>query len=73
LLLKKKELEELWQWTNNKKRALVALSIAAMGRYIKVQIGVGRGLKEYDKRRKIKERDQDRDLKRQLKQKYTIR
>lgn len=73
LLLKKKELEELWEWSNNKKRALVALSVDALGRYIKVQIGIGRGLKEYDKRKKIKERDQDRDLKRQLKQNYKIR
>lgn len=73
LLLKKNEIEQLWEWSHNKKRALVALSIDAVGRYIKLQIGVGRGLKEYDKRRKIKERDQDRELKRQLKQHYKIR
>lgn len=73
LLLKKHELEEMSEWSNNKKRALVPLSIETEGRYIKLQIGVGRGLKEYDKRKKIKERDQNRDLSRQLKQKYKLK
>lgn len=73
LLLKKRELLELQEWSGNKKRALVPLSIDATGRYIKLQIGVGRGLKTYDKRKKMKERDQKRDLQKQLKQKYTIR
>ncbi|PIR61836.1 MAG: SsrA-binding protein [Candidatus Pacebacteria bacterium CG_4_10_14_0_8_um_filter_43_12] len=73
LLLKKKELLELSDWSTNKKRALIPLSIDIVGRYIKLQIGVGRGLKEYDKRQKIKARDQERDLRRQLKEKYPIR
>lgn len=73
LLLKKKEILELLEWNQNKKKALIPVSIDALGRYIKLHIGVGRGLKEYDKRQKIKDRDQDRDLKRQLKQKYSVR
>ena len=73
MLLKKKELLELSDWSTNKKRALIPLSIDIVGRYIKLQIGVGRGLKEYDKRQKIKARDQERDLRRQLKEKYPIR
>lgn len=73
LLLKKREIEELMEWSDTKKRVLVALSIEGLGRYIKLKIGIGKGLKEYDKRKKIKARDQDRELKRILKQNYKIR
>lgn len=73
LLLKKREIEELQEWHQNKKRALIAISIDVVGKYIKLKIGVGRGLKEFDKRKKLKERDQDRELRRQLKQNYKIR
>lgn len=67
LLLKKREILELSEWQTNKNRALIPLSIDAKGRYIKIEIGVGRGLKHFDKRKKIKERDQARDVERQLK------
>lgn len=70
LLLKKKEILELNELQTNKKRALVPLSIEAKGRYIKLNIGVGRGLKQFDKRQKIKERDQKRDMQRQLKKSW---
>lgn len=67
LLLKKREILELSELQTNKNRALIPLSIDAKGRYIKIEIGVGRGLKHFDKRKKIKERDQARDVERQLK------
>lgn len=70
LLLKKREILELKEWQTNKKRALVPLSIDAKGRYIKLEIGVGKGRKAYDKRKKLKERDQNRDMQRQLKQRW---
>jgi SsrA-binding protein len=73
LLLKKREIEELIEWSDNKKRVLVPLSIDGLGRYIKLSIGIGRGLKEFDKRKKIKARDQDRELRRSLKENYKIR
>ena len=70
LLLKKREILELSEWQTNKNRALIPLSIDAKGRYIKVEIGVGKGKKVYDKRKKIKDRDQARDVQRQLKQRW---
>lgn len=70
LLLKKSELLELSELSTNKKRSLVPLSIDLLGRYIKLTVGVGRGLKQFDKRRKIKERDQERDLQRELKKRW---
>lgn len=73
LLLKKSEILELQELNQNKKKALIPISIDVAGRFIKLRIGVGRGLKEFDKRQKIKEREQDRELRRQLKQRYPIR
>jgi SsrA-binding protein len=70
LLLKKREILELSEWQTNKNRALIPLSIDAKGRYIKLEIGVGRGLKHFDKRKKLKERDQARDVERQLKTRW---
>lgn len=67
LLLSKKEILELEELHKNGKRAIVALSFELKGRLIKLKIGVGRGLKKYDKREKIKKRDQERQIKRQLK------
>lgn len=70
LLMKKREILELSEWQTNKNRALIPLSIDAKGRYIKLEIGVGRGLKHFDKRKKLKERDQARDVERQLKTRW---
>jgi SsrA-binding protein len=36
------------------------------GRFIKLDLGIGRGKKKFDKRASIKERDVERDLKRNL-------
>jgi len=68
LLLSKKEIIELEEWHKNGKRVLIALAFEIHGNYIKVKIGVGRGLKKYDKREKIKKRDQERQIQRQMKQ-----
>lgn len=67
LLLSKKEILQLEELHKNGKRALVALAIELKGNLIKVKIGVGRGLKKYDKREKIKKRDQERQIQRQMK------
>ncbi len=67
LLLSKKEILQLDELHKNGKRALVALAIELKGNLIKIKIGVGRGLKKYDKREKIKKRDQERQIQRQMK------
>lgn len=68
LLLKKRELLELQEISQQKGRTLVPLSIEAVGRHIKLRFGVGRGLKQFEKREKLKKRDQERETARQLKQ-----
>lgn len=59
LLLKARELEELHQ-AKNAGRQVVPLKLLTKTRFIKVEIGVGKGKKNYDKREAIKKRDTDR-------------
>lgn len=68
LLLKKREIEDLENWSTQKKRTLVALNFLLLRNRIKLTIGIGRGLKQFDKRSKLKDRDQKRELQKQFKQ-----
>lgn len=67
LLLSKKELELLIKSEETKGLTIVPLSVYNKGRYIKIDIAIGRGKKKFDKRQTIKKRDTERDLKRTLK------
>ncbi len=66
LLLKKRELLELQEVSQQKGRSLVPLSIAALGRTVKLRFGVGRGLKQFEKRDKLKKEQQTRDAAREI-------
>ena len=65
LLLNKKEIEKLSGATNEKGISIVPLEVRA-GRYIKLLLGLGRGRKNIDKRRVIKERDVEKRLRKGL-------
>jgi len=62
LLLKKSELKHLMGKTQEKNLTLIPLSLYLKNNLIKVELGLGRGLKKYDKREKIKKRDLDREM-----------
>lgn len=64
LLLKKKELRKIADELADKGKTLIPLSVNNEGRLIKVNIGIGKGKKNYDKRETIKKRDSDRELQR---------
>lgn len=66
LLLNKKEISQLEE-AKARGRTIVPLDILTGGRYVKVRIAAGRGKKHYDKRQVLKERNQNREIKRQLK------
>ena len=66
LLLKQKELTELAQ-VKDQGNAIVPLKMRTKGRYIKIVIATAKGKKAYDKRAKIKERDTNREVHRDLK------
>lgn len=65
LLLKKRELNQL-QEAKNQGNTIVPIRLLTKGRFIKLEIAVGRGKKKYDKRQAIKQRDTDRDTARNL-------
>jgi SsrA-binding protein len=66
LLVKKKELEELLS-AKEQGLTIVPTKLLTGGKYIKVEIATARGLKKYDKREKLKQRDTERDIKRTIK------
>ncbi|MEK7136516.1 MAG: SsrA-binding protein SmpB [Patescibacteria group bacterium] len=69
LLLQKKELKELAEASQTAGLTIVPLGMYNKGRYVKVDIAIGRGKKKFDKRETIKKRDTDRDIRRTLKNK----
>lgn len=64
LLLKAKEISYLRWKSQEKGLTIVPLSLYTKGRRIKVEIGVARGKKKYDKRESLKRRDLDREARR---------
>ena len=67
LLLSKKEIRELDKAVQQKGNTLIPLKIYFKAGYAKVQIGLARGKKRFDKRDSIKEKDTKRDMDRNLK------
>ncbi|HEX5797365.1 MAG TPA: SsrA-binding protein SmpB [Candidatus Saccharimonadales bacterium] len=66
LLVKKRELDAFLK-AKDQGKTIVPLEILNKGRYIKLRISTGKGKKRYDKRQAIKKRDQERQIKRDLK------
>ncbi len=72
LLLNKKEIRELDKQINQKGVTVVPLKMYFKGPYVKVQIGLARGKKKYDKRESIKEADTKRELDKKIKGSYKV-
>ncbi len=72
ILLHKREVIQLLEVTAKKGWAVIPLSVKAVGRRIKLTLGVGRGKKEYEKRAQLKKRAIARDVARELKQKIRV-
>jgi SsrA-binding protein len=66
LLLHNREIASLVGMTQQKGLTLVPLSVYARGSKLKLEFGVGRGKKQYEKRDKLKRRDIDRDMRREF-------
>jgi SsrA-binding protein len=64
LLLNRREIDRIAGELNEKGLSLVPLRIYFKGSHAKVELGVGRGKKLFDKRRAIAERDARRDAER---------
>lgn len=66
LLVSKSELEELAKAEATKGLTVVPISVYNKGRFLKLDIAIARGKKQFDKREALKKRDTERDLKRSL-------
>jgi SsrA-binding protein len=61
LLLKQKEINKISGQIAEKGISCIVLNLKIVGRWLKADIAVVKGKKEYDKRETIKKRDMDRD------------
>ncbi len=66
LLLHRREIRKLAELAKVKGHTIVPLSFYWKGSLVKVQLAVGKGKAEYDKRDDIKQREADRELKQVL-------
>jgi SsrA-binding protein len=64
LLIHKKEILSFLHKTQGEHLTLIPLSLYTKGPIIKLEIGIGKGKKEYDKRESIKKKDLRRELER---------
>jgi len=69
ILLHKDEIQSLLTKTAQSGLTLVPLSCYTIGRLIKLEIGIGKGKKKWDKRETIKKRDQRREQEVELRNK----
>lgn len=69
LLLNKREINKLIGLTKQKGYSLVPLNMYFKGSLVKIELGVGKGKKLYDKREDIAKRDAERRIRQQMSQK----
>ncbi len=67
LLLNKKEIRKLRKKRDEQSLTLVPLSLYWLGNHIKVEVGLAKGKKLYDKRQDIAKKDVQRNIERQMK------
>ena len=72
LLLNKREINRLIGLTKQKGYALIPISIYFKGNFVKVELGIGKGKKLYDKRQDIAKKDAERRINQAMKQKYRV-
>ncbi|MCX5749597.1 MAG: SsrA-binding protein SmpB [Candidatus Saganbacteria bacterium] len=66
LLLKRTEIKKLAGRATEKGLSIIPLKIYFLGNYAKIELGIAKGKRLYDKKEKIKRRDLDRDMGREL-------
>ncbi|MDF1498595.1 MAG: SsrA-binding protein SmpB [Patescibacteria group bacterium] len=70
VLIHKKELKELIGKISQKGLTLVPIKVYSIRGLIKLEFGIGKGKKKFDKREDIKKKDSKRKIERTLKNKY---
>ena len=67
LLLNKQEIRKLIGLVQQKGYSLVPISLYFKGSFVKVELGIGKGKKIYDKREDLKKKEQNKEIAQQLK------
>nr|WP_307774809.1 SsrA-binding protein SmpB [uncultured Cetobacterium sp.] len=70
LLLHKQEIKKLHEKVTQKGYTIVPLNIHLSKGYVKVEIALARGKKNYDKRDSLAKKDQQRTIEREVKERY---
>ena len=70
LLLHKKEIKKISEKVNTQGLTLIPLKLYLKNNILKVELGICRGKKNYDKREALKEKDIKRNINKQLKNRY---
>ena len=69
LLLKKREIDKLFGLVKQQGFSLIPISIYFKGSFVKLELGIGKGKKIFDKREDIAKREADIKIKRAIKEK----
>ena len=69
LLLKKREIDKLFGLVKQQGFSLIPISIYFKGSFVKLELGIGKGKKLFDKREDIAKREADIKIKRAIKEK----
>ena len=67
LLLNKKEINKLVGLTSQKGYSLIPISIYFKGNFVKMELGIGKGKKIFDKREDLKKKEDERKIARYVK------
>lgn len=70
LLLNRREIDKLYGMVQQKSVSLVPISMYFKGNKVKLEIGIGKGKKLYDKREDLAKKDAEMKIKRALKNNY---
>jgi len=70
LLLTKREINKLIGLIKQKGYSLIPISLYFNGNFLKIELGIGKGKKLYDKRQDIAKKDAERRMKQHLSEKY---
>lgn len=71
LLLTRREINKLVGLIKQKGYSLVPISLYFNGNFLKIELGIGKGKKIYDKREEIAKKDAERRIKQHLSEKYS--
>ncbi len=70
LLIHKSEIRKFHEKVSQKGYTIVPLNVHLSKGYVKIEIALGRGKKNYDKRETLAKKDQKRDMDRAMKERY---